>query len=668
MHVHNIMQNINEILVTLKKISKIIFLLCKLLSLRIEQDLIKEKQNLHFWYILTFAVGILCCFFCEKDYRIFYISLTLLIFLLSCSICYIFEKQYIIFIKFLLFFTIGFVAAFSRCIKTDENIFTSPEFNITIDGKIESIKLTSSDNIILLNVINSPNTELLDKRIRIKYDTSILQKQSINNGDIIRVKTSLNPIRYSIFPQDKSYENYAKFFNITASGRAKSIKILKQQKNDNNFFKKFDIQSFRNKIQKHIYTIGKQSAGAGITIAILTGNNSFIPKEQLTNIRRSGCAHILAISGLHMSIVVTFVFTIFIHFFALFTKIALRYNTKKIAVLPSILTCLFYLQIANVPISATRSFLMVLIAAITILLNRSKASLNALFVTFFIMLLTSPNYLLSPSFQMSFMAVFGLTTFYNNVVTEKIFFSKNKTICSYIFGIILSSIIATFSTVFFEIYHFKQYAWIGLVSNIPVIPMTEFLVLPFGFIGMLFNGTFFGDGCYKISIFFANIVCFITDWIANLSYSFLTTKQMTNSQLGLISFGMIIFYLSRSKLLKIISIASFLIGIFSYIKNPNFVLLYNKNLQNIVFLENSKYYSKDEIKNEYLYSVLSQNLGSEILPANNRNKSIKCTGDRSKKNMLCKYTINGISVSIKQSKGNGIIGVKLINNKPVFYK
>ena len=649
-----------------QKIRKILSLITNFAVSWIKNDVGKENQNLHFWYILTFAFGILFCFFCNEQYRIIYLLINILCLFIYFLCVIIFKLKNTILAKFLLFFLVGFIVAFVKTISIQTHNFNSPEYNISIEGKIESIKQTSQDNILILQATKSPNTQLYNGKIRIKTSPSLLKNTQLKNGDIVRIKTSLIPIKYSNFPDDESYENYAKFFDIIASGSAKNIEIVEQKPTKNGFFNASNLQKYRNSIQKRIYEANNHSSGAGIVIAVLTGNNSFIPKDQLKNIRRSGCAHILAISGLHMSIVVAFVFIIFIHFFALFPSIALRFNTKKLAVFPAIITCFFYLQIANVPISATRSFLMVFIATITLLLNRYKSTLSALFATFFVMLCISPNYILSPSFQMSFMAVFSLTIIYNsNYINESDVFSRKKTFSRYIIGILLSSIIATISTVFFEIYHFKQYAWIGLISNILIIPITEFLVLPSGFIGMLFNNTYFGDLCYLFSGFFANIVCIITDFVANLPYSFLLTKQMTNSQLIKIIFGMITLLLSRSKMLKIIGCLSFLIGLFSYIISQKFVLIYNQNFQNIVFYENGKYYSVKPIKNEYLQSVWSQNLGvKEILPMNESNKAIDCT--ETEKLTECKYVFKGKTINIKQGRKNNIIGVKIIKNTPIF--
>ena len=656
-------------LTTIQKIKKIIYLLAKLCILKFYNDIRKEQINLRFWYILTLSIGVLSYFFFDTDYKLLIILIATIIIILSILCNIIFNKNNAVLIKFCSSFCIGFIITFIHYNKVNNDFFHSPLYNITFEGKIESIKLTSEENVLILKATHAPYTELYKGKIRIKYNPSILEQTTLNNGDILKITTSLIPIKYSDFPQDKSYENYAKFLDIIASGTAKNIEIISQNRN-NNFLDKLKPQNYRNKIQQRIYNVNHHSSGAGIVIAVLTGNNSFISKKQLSNIRRSGCAHILAISGLHMSIVVSFIYAIFIHIFALFPKIALRYNTKKLAVFPAIIVCLFYLNIANIPISATRSCLMVLIASVSLLINRHNASLNTLFITFLTMLITSPYYILSPSFQMSFMAVFGLITMYHNVfISENLIFSRNKTIIKYISGILFSSIIATISTMFFEIYHFKQYAWIGLISNIPVIPLTEFLVLPFGFIGMIFNATWFGDICYAIAGFFGNLVCIITDWTANLPYSFLLTHQMSNQQLSLIIFGIITIFLSLSKIIKIFGATLFTIGLLSYLQEPPYVLIYSQNLKNIVFLENNKYYSVYPIKNQYLNQLWSQNLGvKEIIPSNNSTTSIKCNGERKNKDMHCEYNYNDVIITIKQETGRKTVGVKIKNNKPMYYK
>lgn len=589
-----------------------------------------EEINLRFWVILTFAAGILTCFFTGQTARVIVATSTCIALLLA-AISYILNKNTKILMIFLAAFLCGFASAAWKIYTTPDEPTKYGAREAIFDAKVRDIRLTSGDTILTLSAINPPILSLKNGLLKLKYGGNPME---FSVGSTVKIKTSIRTVSYGVFPGDKSYENYARFFGIIARGNIKELEVVdstSQSFTDN----------FRKHLQSRIYEATNHSRGAGVIIAILTGNNSFIPQAQLDNIRHSGCAHILAISGLHMSVIVSFVFMIFIHIFSLFPSIALRYNTKKFAAIPAIAVCLIYLQIANVPISAFRSFIMVALGFLALFLNRARTSMNVLFFTFLSMLVLSPERILSPSFQMSFMAVFGLISAYNSRLFNNVNWHpiKSRTV-RYVGGILASSIIATLSTVFFEIYHFKQYAWIGLVSNIPVIPLTEFVVLPISFVGMLCNGTALGDLLYRVADFFACIICQITDYTANLHNAYLLAPQMQTWQLGIIIAGLVSVFLARSWVIKTGGIVIIICGIFSYINSPKPVLVYNQNLKNVVFLEGGKYYSVEPIKSDYLHKIWAQNLGvKEILPMSD-SKVLSCQRAR-ERITSCEYIVDG---------------------------
>ena len=599
-----------------------------------------EMPNIRFWFILIFATGILTGFQTANLEKIILLLFAILFGILSSIFL---KKNNVkkIIINVILFFLLGIAVSFFKILTTadiDKTDFGTGKANF--NAKIENIRLTNDVSYLTITAINPPNTILRGKKMKLKYYDNPMQ---ISVGDIVNITTSIGTIKYNIFPNDKSYENYAKYFGIVARGK---IKDLKPVSHSNKFF---DMDRIRRNIQSRIYGVNNGSIGSGIVIDVLTGNNSFIPRDKLNNIRKSGCAHILAISGLHMSVIVSFVFLIFVRFFSIFPMIALKYNTRKLASIPAGIVCFIYLQIANIPISALRSFIMLIIGFIAMWSDRPKKTLNLLFLAFFMILLLSPHEILAPSFQMSFMAVFGLVSIYNAEFlhqSSKHFISNRY--LRYVIGILSSSIIATIATMFFEIYHFKQYAWIGILSNIPVIPMVEFIVLPIGFIGMMFNGTFFGDIMYRISAFFADYICKITDYTANIENAFFITKQMQLWQLGIIIFGLIMLFLMRSYLFKVIGIIVAFIGIMFYIFQSKVILVYNQNFKNIVFLENDKYYSIVPMNNEYIKNVWAQNLGvKDIYLMDKNNNSIQCFDNENKENnniksiQYCNYNHNG---------------------------
>ena len=611
-----------------------------------------EKPNIRYWMIITFAIGILTGFLADNSYKILLVILSIF----SCSLVVLFCKKHKkIILKFVFFFITGLIISSIKVHSTKQIRGNFGAREAVIEGKIDEVRLTNDVSYLTLTISKAPNTELIARKIKLKYNKNAM---FLSVGDVVKVKTSISVVKYNVFPNDKSYENYAKYFNIVARGKIEELQIIRDT-NKRNFFDKI-----RKKIQTRIFEVNKHSAGSGVVIDILTGNNSFIPRDKLNNIRRSGCAHILAISGLHMSIIVAFVFILFSHIFSLFPQIALKYNTKKLALIPAFLTCFIYLQISSIPISALRSFIMISIGFTTLLTNRAKSSMNVLFITFFTILCIEPHYILSPSFQMSFMAVFCLISAYHSeFLTQSNMLSiKNKSI-RYVVGILSSSIIATIATMFFEIYHFKQFSWIGLLSNIAVIPLTEFVVLPIGFIGMLFNGTFIGDFLYKISAFFAENIITITDFTANIPNAFLLTTRMELWQLGLIVFGIITLFLSKSFFIKLIAVAVAVIGVIHYITQPKVLLVYTKNLKHIVFFEDGKYYSVGRM-NDYTKSVWAQNLGiNYIVVMTDKNKSIKCNTNQKQKIINCTYFYQNRYYTIKKKLSSKPVAVFFSNGK-----
>lgn len=599
-----------------------------------------EKPNIRFWLISIFAIGILTGFQTANLEKIILLLFAILLGILSSIFL---KKNNVkkIIINVILFFLLGIAVSFFKILTTadiDKTDFGTS--NANFNAKIENIRLANDVSYLTITAINPPNTLLRGKKMKLKYykDPTL-----ISVGDLVNITTSLGSIKYNVFPNDKSYENYAKYFGIVARGKIKDLKIL----NHSNKF--FDVDKIRRNIQSRIYDVNNGSVGSAIVIDVLTGNNSFIPRDKLNNIRKSGCAHILAISGLHMSVIVSFVFLIFVRIFSIFPMVALKYNTRKLASIPAGIVCFIYLQIANIPISALRSFIMLIVGFMALWSDRPKKTLNLLFLTFFMILLLSPQEILAPSFQMSFMAVFGLVSVYNAEFlhqSSKSFISNR--ILRYLIGITSSSIIATIATMFFEIYHFKQYAWIGILSNIPVVPIVEFIVLPIGFIGMMFNGTSFGDIMYKISAFFADYVCKITDYTANINNAFFITKQMQLWQLGIIVLGLIMLFLMKSYLFKFIGAIIAFIGIMFYIFHQKAILVYNQNFKNIVFLEGNKYYSVLPMNNEYVKNVWAQNLGVKDIYTMNYNNSVIQCFDTNNKNTIdkeqmqyCYYYHNG---------------------------
>lgn len=207
----------------------------------------------------------------------------------------------------------------------------------------------------------------------------------------------------------------------------------------------------------------------------------------------SGLAHILAISGLHMALVMTFIIFSARALLALNASLSLNYPIRNIAIYAGLVTGGIYFLLSGGSISATRAFIMVSIMALARLFGRRAISIRNIALACLIILILSPFALIGPGFQMSFAATLYLVVFasywigHSTLNAETLSFSSKVflTLKRYFLGLIITSVLAGVSTGLFAAFHFHRIAPLGLLANFLGVPIFAFLVMPFGFFGLL---------------------------------------------------------------------------------------------------------------------------------------------------------------------------------------
>lgn len=158
--------------------------------------------------------------------------------------------------------------------------------------------------------------------------------------------------------------------------------------------------------------------GGGIARALITGDRSGISDETTEALRQAGLGHILAISGLHMALVVGAVFGGLRGLLALSPTLALYRPIKKWAAICALGAAAFYLLLSGGSIATQRSFIMVTVMLLAVLLDRRAFSVRNVAIAATIVLLITPEAVLTASFQMSFAATLALIAGFE-VVTER---------------------------------------------------------------------------------------------------------------------------------------------------------------------------------------------------------------------------------------------------------
>ena len=244
-----------------------------------------------------------------------------------------------------------------------------------------------------------------------------------------------------------------------------------------------------NELRRHAYHriqgLHPTPAGA-IAAALMVGMRGNIPPQITENIRISGLAHLLAISGLHLGLVMGGVFFFTRALLAAAPRLALKYNIKKWAVYPSLAVGVFYLLLTGSTIPTIRALLMASLVLAAVLLERTAISTRLLAIAAIGVLSWSPQALIQPGFQMSFAATAALIWFYHlwRRATGGQRHNALRKAWLYFLALGGASFVAWAASSPFAVYHFHRLAVYALPSNLAAVPITAFWVMPAGIIAL----------------------------------------------------------------------------------------------------------------------------------------------------------------------------------------
>lgn len=358
-----------------------------------------------------------------------------------------------------------------------------PTSSQTFTGILEKVEKKPQGLRITLSQVTAEKTKfrkpLPKVRITLRGKTA-LALEIPQAGDLVSIKAVLLPPPGPVAAYAYDFRRKAYFDGLSAIGYGTgSLKILKTSSKQT---LSHWVEAQREKITAHLATLIGDKEGA-IAAALVTGDRSGIDDTLRDAFANSGIAHILAISGLHLSIIAGLVFLIIRRGLCFIPPFALRLNTKKGAAGAAIFFTFLYLALADFALPAQRAFIMTSIIMLAILVDRTALTLrNVAFAASFILLLL-PESLLSVSFQLSFAAVISLVAGYEALrfpLASWASHQKNtlRKGVLYTGGICLSTLLATAATTPLTIYTFNRFTLHAIEANLISIPLLSFVIMP----------------------------------------------------------------------------------------------------------------------------------------------------------------------------------------------
>lgn len=319
-------------------------------------------------------------------------------------------------------------------------------------------------------------------------------KSTISHGNIKRNEADFDEIRYfkikgieyKTFPDD-----------VTVTGHSNTLGY---------FVKKISLS-----LQSTINKLYPQRE-AGLMTAMLLGDRNNLDDELYDLYREAGIVHIIAISGMHISILAGIILIL--------VKPLGRYISSAIVIL---FMC-FYIILTGGSVSVVRSGIMMFFYILSGLISRKYDLISSTALACTLLLFVNPYYIFDLGFQYSFIAVF--TIGFTSEILKK-YKIENKFI-----NLIVISIAISLTTKPITVYNFYYINCIDFIVNILVVSLSEFILI-FGLISAIV-GTFM----LNIGVFLSGsvyVVLKVIEYISEFSLSFPFAHVQTGA-ISMISF------------------------------------------------------------------------------------------------------------------------------------
>ena len=444
-----------------------------------------------------------------------------------------------------LIFALGFLAAKIRTETSGTAVVEYSNKPITLSGNIEDINYSGSyPSITLRNLrIDEFTPEQIPKYIRLNVRTKI--KGDIKTGDRIITDAILLPPARPVIAGGYDFSKAAYYDQVGANGYAIKTVVRLKTGHEPSF-----VDNLRTIISDKIMGDIEGEKGA-IANALITGERSFITQKTNDEFRRSGLAHLLAVSGMNLAMAGGIIFFSVRFLLSLFGGFAERYPIKKIAAIMAILGNVFYLMVSGMTPSAERAFIMVSLVMIGIVFDRSASPMRSIAFSALIILAVTPETLFMPGFQMSFAAALALISSYELLAKKSKLFRENddepererwfrkswNKIWLYPATLMLTSFIAGMATAPFAAYHFNQFVNYGLLANLLAIPLTSVIIMPATVLGMVLMPLGLEKPVFYLMGFGVDWIMQIAEWVASFKGAAVVVPHIPPYGLLLISAG-----------------------------------------------------------------------------------------------------------------------------------
>ncbi len=388
----------------------------------------------------------------------------------------------------LLMVALGFLNAKLHALWIDAPALERTMRFVELEGWVERAEAQEKRTRLTIRLIavKGLTPETLPRRIRISARAKAAPPEV---GEAVRLRATLMPPPEPALPSGFDFGRYYWFSGIGASGyvTGKIEPLTGAGPMPWDLRLRAPLERLRLTIAARVGAVLSGDNGA-IAKALIMGEGGQISETAKQQLRDSGLWHVISISGLHMALTAGTMFWLIRAFLALFPAIALRFPIKIWAAISALFVASIYLAISGAGVTAVRSYIMVAIIFIAVMLNRPPLSQRNLAFSALLILAVMPQSLNDAGFQMSFAATAALIAFYEARPSIRLFAAWPAVIAMPLLVMVdaaLTTVMASAAVDPLAAYHFHRLATYSVIGNVLATPFVSLIVMPMALVALV---------------------------------------------------------------------------------------------------------------------------------------------------------------------------------------
>lgn len=547
-------------------------------ALIMTQNTLKFRAPLILKLLLPLMLGVILAFYCPIVFSIKWpILLLLLLVVLTLPVVskQFFQRAAFGVISTISFFVLGVFLVGIHTNRWHSNYFANAITNQNDVFQVEvlevpEIKVNSVKCFVNVSAVNEQTTigksliyiEKTPRSLHIKY------------GDILYLQGNFVDVVPNGNPKEFDYSRYLRIHNVTHQSYVRDNEWGQVHYAGNAFFT--GIYNLREYLGGVLDKSGMSENNLMVARALILGEKSSLDRETLRTFSSAGAMHVLAVSGLHVGIVMLL--------FSFLLKPIKRLPKGRLLFVLLVVLCIwFYALITGMSSSVLRAAVMFSFVIVGKELERENSVYQSIMVSAFILILIEPLIIFQVGFQLSYLAVLGIVflqpKIYNLFYTKYYLLDKVWQISSV-------SIAAQLATFPLGLYYFHQFPNFFMISNLIVIPLAFAILI----MGMVYFAFFWIPGlgymCFLLLDGLLTVLNKGVKWVEELPYSIYWGVSIHWFEVFwlyvIIVMGAVAFINRKSKWLLtslglIVLLLVFNIAEKNYINSTNQLVIYNVN-------------------------------------------------------------------------------------------